>query len=95
MKRQLELMNKEVNVLTIIDTFADHTDDFVLLFPKKVKRRLNKWLKTSISFIRNPRIAVSIVSSLSRRKIYDSLLRYFVRKFDERVGVVPVDPGLG
>jgi amino acid adenylation domain-containing protein len=54
MRRQFELMGKEVKVLAIIDTFADHTDDFITLFPKKLKRHLKKWIKLSISFISKP-----------------------------------------
>ena len=54
MRKQLELMNKEVKVLAIIDTYADHTDDFVFLFPKKMKRHLKKWLNRFVSFIGNP-----------------------------------------
>jgi amino acid adenylation domain-containing protein len=54
MRRQFELMNKEVKVLAILDTFADYTDDFIVLFPKKLKKHLNKWIKLSLSFIRQP-----------------------------------------
>ncbi len=54
MRKQLELMNKKVSVLAIIDTYADHTDDFVALFPKKVKRHLKKWLDLGVSFVHSP-----------------------------------------
>ncbi len=83
MKRQLELLNKEVNVLTIIDTFADHSDDFVMLFPKKVKRRLKKWLKFSISFIRDPNKTIQ-----QQKSIYleDKQYRYDAIKLAKESG---------
>ena len=54
MKKQFETLNKEVSVLAIIDTFADYTDDFFIMLPKKLKRHIRKWINLGFSFIQNP-----------------------------------------
>jgi len=54
-KRQLELTGREVKLLAMIDTNADHTDNFIVLLPKKLKRHISKWANFSISFLANPK----------------------------------------
>jgi amino acid adenylation domain-containing protein len=76
MRRQFELMNKDVKVLAMIDTNADHTDDFVVLFPKKVKRHLNQLLNLSISFLRQPRKTIESQRSINleeKKYRYDAI----------------------
>ena len=83
MQKQFELLNKEVKVLAVIDTYADYTDDFITMLPKKLKRHTKKWLNLGISFIRNPGKTIQ-----KQRSIYleDKQYRYDAIKLAKESG---------
>ena len=83
MRKQFELMNKEVKILAIIDTYADHTDDFFVMLPKKLKRHTNKWINLGVSFIKNPNKTIQ-----NQRRIYleDKQYRYDAIKLAKESG---------
>ena len=83
MRRQFELMNKEVRVLAIIDTNADHTDDFIALLPKKLKRHSIKWLKLLLSFATQPGKTIQTQKSI---KLEDKAYRYDAIKLAKESG---------
>jgi thioesterase domain-containing protein/acyl carrier protein len=71
MKKQFELMGKELKVLAIIDTFADYTDDFVTMLPKKLNRHGRKWMKLASSFIRAPKKTIETQKGINlEEKLY-------------------------
>lgn len=83
MLKQFKLLNKEVKVLAIIDTYADYTDDFITMLPKKLKRHSKKWLNLGFSFIRNPNKTIQ-----KQRSIYleDKQYRYDAIKLAKESG---------
>jgi len=83
MRRQFELMNKEVKVLAIIDTNADHTDDFITLLPKKLKRHSMKWLKLLLNFATQPGKTIQAQKSI---KMEDKAYRYDAIKIAKESG---------
>jgi amino acid adenylation domain-containing protein len=83
MRKQFEALNKEVSVLAIIDTYADYTDDFLTMLPKKLDRHIKKWIHLGISFIRNPNKTIK-----KQRSIYleDKQYRYDAIKLAKESG---------
>lgn len=83
MRKEFELMNKEVKVLAIIDTYADYTDDFFIMLPKKLKRHMKKWINLGFSFVRSPNKTIQ-----KQRSIYleDKLYRYDAIKLAKESG---------
>ncbi len=57
-KRQLELSGRKLSLLAMIDTNADHTEDFIALLPKKIKRHVGRWLNFITSFVSDPKKAI-------------------------------------
>jgi len=83
MRKQFEVLNKEVSVLAIIDTYADYTDDFFTMLPKKLDRHIRKWIKLGFSFIQNPTKTIR-----KQRSIYleDKQYRYDAIKLAKESG---------
>ncbi len=83
MRKQFEALNKEVSVLAIIDTYADYTDDFLTMLPKKLDRHIKKWINLGFSFIRNPNKTIQ-----KQRSIYleDKQYRYDAIKLAKESG---------
>ena len=83
MRKQFEALNKEVSVLAIIDTYADYTDDFLTMLPKKLDRHIRKWIDLGISFIRNPNKTIQ-----KQKSIYleDKQYRYDAIKLAKESG---------
>ena len=83
MRKEFELMNKEVKVLAIIDTYADYTDDFFIMLPKKLKRHIKKWINLGFSFVRSPNKTIQ-----KQRSIYleDKQYRYDAIKLAKESG---------
>ncbi len=68
MRKQFEARGKEIKVLAMIDTNADHTEAFLPLLPKKIKRRLSRYTHVVASFIRNPSNAIAEQKELNREE---------------------------
>jgi len=83
MRKQFEALNKQVSVLAMIDTYADHTDNFFTLLPKKLDRHIRKWMALGISLIRNPNKTIR-----EQRSIYleDKQYRYDAIKLAKESG---------
>ena len=83
MRKQFEVLNREVSVLAIIDTYADYTDDFFTMLPKKLDRHIKKWINLGFSFIRNPNKTIQ-----KQRSIYleDKQYRYDAIKLAKESG---------
>ncbi|MDO3625447.1 amino acid adenylation domain-containing protein [Mucilaginibacter sp. BT774] len=83
MRKQFEALNKQVVVLAIIDTYADYTDDFFTMLPKKLNRHIRKWINLGISFISSPNKTIQ-----KQRSIYleDKQYRYDAIKLAKESG---------